>query len=126
MAKKEKELKAPKQKSARKLQKEAIKDEKHKVEVKMDAKFAELKSTKDKAKRKEIKKEISELRYTRKHIGKKDTFFGDVAKEMKLVRWPSKSEMVKYSIAVLGFIVFFALFFFGIDALLALVKEMFN
>ena len=54
MAKKEKEVKVPKAKSAKKLQKEAIRDEKKKVEVKIDAKYADLKATKDKAKRKEI------------------------------------------------------------------------
>jgi len=117
---------APKAKSARKLQKEAILDEKHKVEVKIDAKFAELKETKDKAKRKELKREINELRHIRSRIGKRDTFFSDVRAEMRLVRWPSKQEVVKYTIATLIFVGFFALFFFGIDTLFALVKGMLN
>ena len=30
---------------------------------------------------------------------------------MKKVRWPLKSEMVKYSIATLSFIIFFGIFF---------------
>lgn len=120
------EVKAPKAKSARKLQKEAILDEKHKVEVKIDAKFAELKETKDKAKRKELKREINELRHIRSRIGKRDTFFSDVRAEMRLVRWPSRQEVVKYTIATLVFVGFFALFFYGIDALFALVKGMLN
>ena len=118
--------KAPKAKSARKLQKEAILDEKHKVEVKIDAKFAELKETKDKAKRKEIKRGINELRHIRSNIGKRDTFLRDVRAEMRLVRWPSRQEVVKYTIATLVFVGFFALFFYGIDALFALVKGMLN
>ena len=126
MAKKEKAVKVPKAKSARKLQKEAILDEKHKVEVKIDAKFAELKETKDKAKRKEIKREINELRHIRSNIGKRDTFLRDVRAEMRLVRWPSRQEVVKYTIATLVFVGFFALFFYGIDALFALVKGMLN
>ena len=120
------EVKAPKAKSARKLQKEAILDEKHKVEVKIDAKFAELKETKDKAKRKELKREINELRHIRSRIGKRDTFFSDVRAEMRLVRWPSRQEVVKYTIATLVCVGFFALFFYGIDALFALVKGMLN
>ena len=126
MAKKEKEVKVPKAKSAKKLQKEAIRDEKKKVEVKIDAKYADLKATKDKAKRKEIKKDIKDLKHVYSRIGKRDTFFSDVMAEMRLVRWPSKEEVVKYTIATLVFVGFFALFFYGIDALFALVKGMLN
>ena len=127
MAKKENVVKVPKAKSAKKLQKEAIRDEKRKVEVKIDAKFDELKKyKKDKAKKKEIKKEINELRHVRSRIGKRDTFLSDVRAEMRLVRWPSRQEVVKYTIATLVFVGFFALFFYGIDALFALVKGMLN
>ena len=41
---------------------------------------------------------------------------------MRLVRWPKKEEIAKYAIASLIFVLFFALFFYGIDALFALVK----
>ena len=126
MAKKENVVKVPKAKSAKKLQKEAIRDEKKKVEGKIDAKYADLKATKDKAKRKEIKKDIKDLKHVYSRIGKRDTFFSDVRAEMRLVRWPSKEEVVKYTIATLVFVGFFALFFYGIDALFALVKGMFN
>ena len=55
-----------------------------------------------------------------------ETFLRDVRAEMRLVRWPSKEEVVKYTIATLVFVGFFALFFYGIDALFALVKGMLN
>ena len=129
MAKEEKEKKTKGQtskssnkkenmKKAHKIEREAIKNEKLKIE--------EKKATKDKEKKKEIKAEIKELKYKRSRIGKKDTFFSDVAAEMRLVRWPSAKEVTKYSIAALVFIVFFALFFFGFEALFALVQDWIN
>ena len=50
-------------------------------------------------------------------------FFFGVKKEMSKVRFPNKKEMVTYSIATISFIVVFALFFVGADAILgAIVK----
>lgn len=137
MAKEEKEKKTKGQtekssnkkenmKKAHKIEREAIKNEKLKIEEKIDSLLEEKKATKDKEKKKEIKAEIKELKYQRSRIGKKDTFFSDVAAEMRLVRWPSAKEVTKYSIAALVFIVFFALFFFGFEALFALVKDWIN
>ena len=70
------------------------------------------------------KEEIKKLKIERSNIGKKDTYFSDIKAEMKMVRWPSKTELVKYSFACLIFVAFFALFFFGLDALFALVKDL--
>ena len=42
--------------------------------------------------------------------------------ELKKVKWPSKKEMVKYTITTVCFVVLFALFFFGIESLFAFVK----
>ena len=52
-------------------------------------------------------------------------FFGEVRKELSKVKWPSKKDMVKYSIATIVFIVFCALFFYLIDILFALVQSLF-
>lgn len=46
-------------------------------------------------------------------------FFISVKEEMKKVKWPSKKEMIKYSIATLTFIIVFALFFTLSDAVFA-------
>lgn len=59
-----------------------------------------------------------------KKIKKKNpvvTFFGEVKKEVSKVKWPSRKDMVKYSIATISFIVFFALFFFIIDMIMAIL-----
>lgn len=61
------------------------------------------------------KKEI-----VKKNVNK--SFYSEVKSELKKVKWPSKKEMVKYSISTLCFVILFALFFFGIESLFAFVK----
>lgn len=50
------------------------------------------------------------------------SFLKQVKAEMKKVKWPSKKEMVKYSITTLAFILLFSGFFYLIDVLFALLK----
>lgn len=52
----------------------------------------------------------------------KKSFLKEVKAEMKKVKWPTKKEMVKYSITTLLFILLFAGFFYLIDVLFALLK----
>ena len=52
----------------------------------------------------------------------KKSFYNEVKSELKKVKWPSKKEMIKYSISTLCFVILFALFFFGIESLFAFVK----
>lgn len=111
-------------KKAREMEFEAMMAEKKKVDEKIEKLSKDKKSTKDKKEKKKLSKEIKELKYERNRIGKRDTFLGDVREEMHLVRWPSKGEVFKYSVACFIFVAFFALFFFGIDALFALVKDL--
>ncbi len=51
-------------------------------------------------------------------------FFKDVKKEVSKVKWPTKKDMFKYSLTVILFIVFFALFFSAIDVVVALIKSL--
>lgn len=53
---------------------------------------------------------------------KKDSYVSEVKTELKKVKWPSKKEMVKYTITTVCFVVLFALFFFGIESLFAFIK----
>ena len=53
-------------------------------------------------------------------------FCNGVKSEFKKVRWTSKKDMIKYSIATIVFIVFCSLFFYGIDTIFALVQSLFN
>jgi preprotein translocase SecE subunit len=51
------------------------------------------------------------------------TFFHGVKKETERVRWPNKKNMVKYSTAVLTFCFFFGAFFYVINVLVILVRD---
>lgn len=53
---------------------------------------------------------------------KEELFLVSVKKEMGKVRWPLKKEMIKYSVATLSFLIFFALFFALGDLIIAGVK----
>ena len=55
---------------------------------------------------------------------KKEGFFKSVRSEFKKVRWPSKKEMIKYSIATICLIIFFSLFFWIIEVVAWLIKTM--
>ena len=47
------------------------------------------------------------------------TFFKGVRKEFKTIRWPSGKDLFRYSCITLVMLVFFGLFFYGLDALFA-------
>ena len=60
----------------------------------------------------------------KKIIKKIKNFFSEVRKEFSKVKWPNKKDMVKYSVATIVFVIFFALFFYGIMALMSLVQSL--
>ena len=51
-------------------------------------------------------------------------FLDEVKKELKKVRWPNKKEMVKYSVATIIFVIFFAVFFYLIDLAVAFIRTL--
>ena len=51
-------------------------------------------------------------------------FFSGVKTEFKRVKWPSRKEMVKYSIATIVFIICCSLFFYLIDVILAALHSL--
>ncbi len=80
------------------------------------------KTTKKKvAKKEEVKKEEKKSLWARFMI-----FINGVKSETAKVRWTSKSDMIKYSIATIVFIIFCSLFFYGIDTIFALVQSLFK
>ena len=115
------------EKEAKLSRKQEIAKEKAKYEEKIDKLIDEkyeAKKNKDKSKVKEINKKIKEAKRERSEVGAADTFGGAVRAEMKLVRWPSAKEVVKYTIAVLVFVLFFAGFFFLINFLFSLFTKL--
>lgn len=51
-------------------------------------------------------------------------FFANVKKEMQMVRWPHKKEMISYSIETISFIALFMVFFAAVDVILSFVVRM--
>ena len=51
-------------------------------------------------------------------------YFVGVGKEIKRIRWTSGSELVKYSIASVILILFFGLYFYGINWIALLVRSL--
>ena len=70
--------------------------------------------------------EIKTERILVKSMKKIAQFFLGVKKEMGKVRWPNRKEMVKYSVATISFIIVFALFFVGSDAILSAIMKVFQ
>lgn len=52
-------------------------------------------------------------------------FCHGVKSECSKVHWPGKKDMLRYSIATIGFIIFCALFFYLINIIFALIQTLF-
>jgi preprotein translocase subunit SecE len=57
-------------------------------------------------------------------MNKIGNFISGVKKEAERVRWPSKKDMVKYSVTTFVFIIFFAAFFTIVDFVFSFIKSM--
>ncbi|MDQ0903393.1 preprotein translocase subunit SecE [Paenibacillus sp. V4I7] len=61
----------------------------------------------------------------RQSFGSTFSFFTDSWSELKKVKWPSRKEMITYTLVVIGTVTFVAIYFFvldlGISELLRLV-----
>ena len=99
-----------------------VKDTRETIDV--DTELENLKNETNKRKTtKNVKKDVKKNNDKKKNNPKKKHFLGEVKDEMAKVKWPSKKDMIKYSIATIVFVVFFALFFYAIDMIIALLKE---
>ncbi len=91
---------------------------------KEEAKIPE-KVEKKKAKEKEVKKDTKKKKEEKENIFRRLAhFFKGVKTEGKRIKWPTKKDMVKYSLAAIFFIVFCAAFFYIIDVILALLHTL--
>ena len=85
------------------------------------AKQKEEKSKKEVTKK--VNKDSKKKDKKQKKVNKK-SYIDEIKYELKKVKWPTKKEMTKYSIAVLVFIVVFGLYFYGLDALFAWISSL--
>ena len=86
--------------------------------------------------KKEIKKETKEKDKKRNQVNvkknkknkkenvKKESLFKQIKKEMEKVHFPSRKDMIKYSIATISFVIFFALYFYAIELVMAFIKSL--
>ena len=97
------------------------------VEAKYNTKSIKTK-TKTKKDEKKVVKTTSkkEVKVTEKKglFTKFRIFCNGVKSEFLKVHWPTKKDMVKYSIATIVFVVFCGLFFYAIDIIFALIKSL--
>ncbi len=84
-----------------------------------------------KKEKKVVKKEVKKVDKKEKNEKKSlwtrfMTFCHGVKSEFNKVHWPSKENMIKYSIAVIVFIILCSLFFYLIDIIFAAIQAMFK
>ncbi len=101
--------------------KKTVDKESEKLQKKIDEVIS-TKVEKKPEKKKEDKK--TKKKETKKPEVKKESWWHGVKSEFKKVRWPNKKEMIKYSIATIAFIIFFALIFYLIEVIVYLLKTM--
>lgn len=73
------------------------------------------------AENKKVKKEKKKRENIFKRIKK---YFVGVGKEIKRIRWTSGKELVKYSIASVILILFFGIYFYGINWIALLIRSL--
>ena len=99
----------------------AVKHDKYNIDD-LDKKVNKKTKTK-KATKKTTKKDNSNKKGL---IARIKIFFNGVKDETSKVHWTTKKDMVRYSVATITFIIFFALFFYLINVIFALVQALFN
>ena len=79
------------------------------------------------AKEKELKKKVDTKKKEKKQekVAKEKLLTG-IKKEMKLVKWPSAKDILKYTIATIIFCVILVLFFELLNIIMAFIKGLFN
>ena len=56
-------------------------------------------------------------------MSKISDYFKGVRKEISRIRWTNKKDLIKYSVATIVFMIFFGVFFYAIDLLVALLRS---
>lgn len=102
------------------VRKKVVEDKYNTAGIKKSTKKKEVKKDNVKAIKKETKNTEKKGLWTSFRI-----FCHGVASEFKKVHWPTKTNMVKYSIATIVFVLFFGLFFYAIDVIFALIQSLF-
>jgi preprotein translocase subunit SecE len=79
-----------------------------------------------KKKEKEVKEKVTSKKSEKNKAKKKDNMLKGVKQEMKKVTWPSRNDVVKYTVATLVFCAVIMIFFQLLNLGLSIVKGVFN
>lgn len=101
------------------VRKKVIEDKFNTSKIKVKEKSKSVKNENKNVKRKELLNNEG-------FFAKIRIFFNGVKSEFKKVHWASKSDMLKYSIATIFFIIFCSLFFYLVEVIFALVQSIFS
>ena len=99
------------------------KDDSVKKEKKKEKKSKKVEKEKKEKKNEKKSKKVEKVKKENifKRIGK---YFKGVAKEVKRIRWVDRKDLLKYSIASVVFVLFFGLYFYGIDWISLIVRSL--
>jgi len=50
-------------------------------------------------------------------------YFKGIKKEISRIKWTNKKDLLKYSVASIVFVIFFGLFFYAIDFVVAILRS---
>lgn len=68
-------------------------------------------------------KKTSKKKESSNSINKK-SIIGEIKDELKKVKWASKEDMAKYGIAVVLFVILFAIYFFAFDIIFSWISSL--
>ncbi len=88
--------------------------------------MAKKDETKNEKSMKEVAKKSKKVEDKKSLWEKFMIFCHGVGDEFKKVHWPTKKDMVKYSVATVVFVIFLSLFFYIVDIIFALVHSLFR
>lgn len=87
----------------------------------------ETKETKKQDKKvKEVKKKDNKKAKKNERKAPKENYFVGVRSELSKVKWPTKKEVLKYTMATIIFVLILVGFFLLMSLLMAWVREVFN
>ena len=102
------------------VRKKVLEDKYNTASIKKSTKKKEVKKDNVKSVKKQPKTEEKKSAWTNFRI-----FCHGVGSEFKKVHWPTKENMIKYSVATIVFVIFCGLFFYAIDVIFALIQSLF-
>lgn len=62
---------------------------------------------------------VAFLEKTKRSFGSTFSFFGDSWAELKKVKWPSRKELVSYTLVVIGTVAFITIYFYILDLIIS-------